>query len=219
MGRPITIVIAEDHRILRDGLKALFSLQQGLSVVGEAEDGREALRAVRETDPDIVFLDISMPRTSGLHVIKEIKASAPRTKVLVLTVHNDEEYVLEALKQGADGYLLKHSGYEDILTAIRRVMDGKKYLSPDVSDKVVEGYIGLKKGDRETTSWDSLSTREKEVMKLIAEGYTNREIAAYLYISSKTVEKHRANLMNKLGVHSVAELTSIAVRKGLVSPV
>jgi DNA-binding NarL/FixJ family response regulator len=210
------ILIAEDHQILRDGLKAILNASDDLTVVGEASDGLEAIRRIQELSPDLALLDLSMPRMDGLSVMKDIKNRNPETKIVALTMHKDEEYVLEAFRYGADGYCIKSSGHNELLVAIRAVLSGKTYVSPEISDKVMEGYLETKKRMKEKSSWDTLTQREKEVLKLVGEGYRNKKIADYLCISVKTVEKHRANIMQKLDLHSASALTAYAIEKGLV---
>jgi DNA-binding NarL/FixJ family response regulator len=217
MGEKRRIVIAEDHTILREGLRALISSNPDFEVVGEAEDGREAIRCVENLRPDLILIDLSMPRMNGMDAIKEIKKGCPGTKILVLTVHKTEEYVLATLRAGADGYVLKDATHAELLMAIESVLKGKPYLSPGVSERVIEGYLEGRKTLRSESPWDTLTQREREVLKLIAEGYKNREIADYLYISVKTVEKHRANIMKKLDLHSISALTAYAMEKGLVT--
>ena len=211
------IVIAEDHTILREGLRSLLSSHPEFEIVGEAEDGREAIRCVEKFKPDLVLTDLSMPRMNGLDAIKEIKRRNPKTKVLVLTVHKAEEYILSTFKAGADGYLLKDSTHAELVLAVRKVLSGKHYISPEVSEKVIEGYLEGRKTLKVQTSFETLTSREREILKLIAEGYKNKKIADDLCISVKTVEKHRANLMEKLNLHNVQTLTAFAIEKGLVS--
>ncbi|MGD9159551.1 MAG: response regulator transcription factor [Desulfobacteraceae bacterium] len=210
------IVIAEDHTIVRDGLRSLLTFEGNLDVVGEAEDGMEAIRCVKSTKPDLLLLDLNMPRMDGLSAIKEIKKQLPEVKILALTMHKDEEYILEAFRSGADGYCIKTSSGEEVLSAIKIVLSGRQYVSPDISDKVLEGYLKGKKTLKKETSWESLTQREKEVLKLVGEGYQNKYISDYLCISIKTVEKHRANIMEKLDLHSASALTAYAFEKGLV---
>ncbi len=217
MTKQYRIVIAEDHTILREGLRALLSADPTLDVVGEAEDGLEAIRCVDNLTPDLVLMDLSMPRMDGLGAIKEIKKQNPEIKIIALTVHKSEEYVLTSLQAGADGYVLKDASHSELAMAIKSVLAGKRYLSPAVSEKVIEGYIEGRKTVKEKSAWETLTQREREVLKLIAEGYKNKEIADYLCISLKTVEKHRANLIDKLDLHNTAALTAFAVDKGLVT--
>jgi DNA-binding NarL/FixJ family response regulator len=209
------IVIAEDHTILREGLRSLLSSEPELRVVGEAKDGREAIRRVEQLEPDLILMDLSMPRMNGVEAIREIKNRIPETKVLALTVHKAEEFVLEVLQAGADGYILKDASAEELVMAIRSVLGGQRYLSPAVSQMVIEGYLAGRKTCE--SPWDTLTKREREILKLIAEGHKNKEIADYLCISVKTVEKHRANLMKKLDLHSAAALTAYAMERGLVT--
>lgn len=211
------IILAEDHTILREGLRSLLSSSQDLEIVGEAEDGREAVRLAEELKPDLILTDLSMPRMNGMEAIKEIRERSPETKILVLTVHKAEEYILATLQAGANGYLLKESTHAELLIAVHHVLRGRCYISPGISDKVLEGYLEGKKTLKNRTSFDTLTKREREVLKLIAEGYTNKSIADQLCISVKTVEKHRANLMEKLNLHNVQALTVFAIEKGLVS--
>ena len=218
MTEQIRIVIAEDHTILREGLKALLLSAPNLKVVGEAEDGREAIKRAGELNPDLMLLDLSMPRMNGLEAIREIKQQSPETKILILTVHKTEEYVLASLEAGADGYVIKDATHAELLLAISNVTQGRRYLSPEVSGTVIEGYLAGKKGLRPRTSGQTLTPREREVLKLIAEGYKNRDIADYLCISPKTVEKHRENLMKKLDLHNAAALTAYAMDRGLIGP-
>jgi len=217
MSERYRIVIAEDHTILREGLRALLASDPVFEVVGEAGDGRDAIQCVENLKPDLVLMDLSLPRMNGMNAIKEIKRCAPETKVLALTVHKTEEYILATLRAGADGYVLKDATHAELVMGIRTVLDGKPYLSPGVSDKVIEGYLEGKKVLESGTPWDTLTQREREVLKLISEGYKNKEIADYLYISVKTVEKHRANLMQKLDLHSTSALTAFAMEKGLIT--
>ena len=217
MENKLSIVLADDHTILREGLRALLSAESNFEIVGEARDGREAVRCVEKLGPDLILMDLSMPRMSGMEAIREIKKRYPETKIIALTVHKTEEYLLTTLQAGADGFVLKDATHDELIMAIKNVMGGKSYLSPGVSEKVIEGYLDGKKSTQSLTSWESLSQREREVLKLIAEGYKNKEIAEDLCISLKTVEKHRANLMKKLDLHNAAALTVYAVDKGLVN--
>ena len=216
MDKKKRIVIAEDHTIVRDGLRSLLTYEGNLDVVGEAEDGMEAIRCVKSTQPDLLLLDLNMPKMDGLSAIKEVKKQAPNVKVLALTMHKDEEYILEAFRSGADGYCIKTSSGEEVLSAINIVLSGRQFVSPDISDKVLEGYLEGKKTLKKESTWDSLTQREKEVLKLVGEGYQNKYISDYLCISIKTVEKHRANIMEKLDLHNASALTAYAFEKGLV---
>jgi len=214
---PRRILIAEDHTILREGLRALLGGMPGVTVVGEAVDGMEAIRMAGELLPDLVMLDLSMPRTNGLEALKEIKRSHPQMRILILTVQKAEDYVHAALHAGADGYALKDSTSADLFVAIQTVLAGERYLSPGVATTLVSLYLGGKEAQGPRSSFDTLSSREREVLKLLAEGYRTREIGEYLCISPKTVEKHRANLMEKLNLHNVSGLTAYAIEKGLVT--
>ena len=217
MKKPFSIVIAEDHTILREGVKALLSSHPDLKVVGEAADGLEAIRCVQNHNPDMILLDLSMPRMTGLDAIKEIKRVTPKIKIVVLTVHNTEEYILSTLQAGADGYVLKDAHSTELMTAIRQVLDGRRYLSPSISGTIIDGLLEGKKESAIRSAWDTLTQREREILKLVAEGHKNKDIADLLCISIKTVEKHRANLMDKLGLHNVAALTALAAEKGLIN--
>ena len=211
------IVIVEDHTIVRQGLQSLLNNCEDLQVVGTAEDGLNAIRCINEHEPDLVLLDLNMPRMDGISVILEVAGSNPNTKILTLTMHRDEDYILNAFKAGAHGYCLKSSSHADLLMAIRTVLDGKIYVSPDISGKVLEGYLSERMRVREKSSLDTLTQREKEILKLVGEGYQNKQISDYLCISVKTVEKHRANIMQKLNLHTASALTAYAIEKGLVA--
>jgi two-component system response regulator NreC len=217
MSQKARIVIAEDHTILREGLRSLLSSNPSFEIVGEAGDGREAIRCAEKFKPDLILTDLSMPRMNGMEAIKEIKRESPATKVLVLTVHKAEEYILATFQAGADGYILKDSTHSELMMAVKKVLSGKRYISPEISDKVIEGYLEGKKTLKSRTSWETLTQREREILKLIAEGYRNKEIANDLCISVKTVEKHRANLMEKLDLHNIQALTTFAIERGIVS--
>jgi DNA-binding NarL/FixJ family response regulator len=217
MAQKYRVVIAEDYTILREGLRSLLSSHAEFDIVGEAEDGRQAIQMVEKLKPDLVLMDLSMPRMNGMEAIREIKKHCGGTKVLVLTIHKAEEYIIATLQAGADGYALKDATHGELILAVRNVLEGKPYLSPGISGKVIEGYLDGKKTLKVTTSWGMLTQREREILKLIAEGYKNTEIAEYLFISVKTVEKHRANLMKKLDLHNTSTLTAFAIEKGLVS--
>lgn len=217
MKEPYRIIIAEDHTILREGLRALLSLKPEYEVVGEAEDGRDAIRCVSEERPDLVLMDLSMPKMNGLEAIKEIKKVSSETRIIVLTVHKTEEYIFASLRAGADGYVLKDATHAELEMAIANVLKGKRFLSPGISEKVIGGYLEGKTGVESRSAWDTLTQREREILKLIAEGNKNKDIADYLCISLKTVEKHRTNLMKKLDLHNVASLTAFAMEKGLIN--
>ncbi len=211
------VVIAEDHTILRAGLRALLSLQDDIEVIGEAGDGREAVRVVDEHVPDLLLIDLSMPKLNGMEAISEIRSRHPQIKIIVLTVHKSDEYIVASLDAGADAYILKDASQSELLLAIEYVMRGKIFLSPSISDKVVEAYLEQKKKKKVQSVIDILTSREKEILKLIAEGFKNKDIADHLCISSKTVEKHRSNLMNKLDLRNTASLTAYAIEKRIVS--
>jgi DNA-binding NarL/FixJ family response regulator len=209
------IIIAEDHTIVRDGLRALLVLDPDLEVAGEACDGLEVIKSVEKLTPDLVLMDLSMPRMDGMEAIREIKSRIPETKILVLTVHENEECVLATFRAGANGYVLKEATHAELIMAIKTVLAGRCYISPAISDRVIEGYLEGKKGLAVVSSWDTLSPREREILKLVAEGYKNKEIADFLCISVRTAEKHRSNLMKKLNLHTVSAVTAFAIEKGL----
>ena len=213
----IRIALADDHIVLRAGLRALLERERDFKVVGEAGDGRELLALVDETTPDVVITDIGMPRLNGAEATSQIVARHPQTRVVVLSMHSDEGYVLRALKAGARGYLVKESAETDLMTAIRTVHAGKAFFSPSVSALLVEDYVRQMRNRGIEDSYQMLSTREREVLQLIAEGGSNKDIASLLGISVYTVETHRGNILQKLNLHSIPELILYAVRKGVIS--
>ncbi len=210
------VVLVEDHTLFREGLKALLCLDPDLEVVGEAEDGDTAVRCVERLKPDIVLLDLTMPRVNGMEAIREMKRISPKTKVVVLTAHKSQDLVHATLRAGASGYVLKDAEHAELLLAMRSVLKDKCYLSPDVSAAVVQGYLGGTNTASQDSRWETLSSRERQVLKLIAEGYKSKEIAEVLCISEETVAKHRTHIMRKLDLHSASALTAYALKKGLV---
>lgn len=215
MGARHRVVIAEDHTILRQGLVALLGRSDEIEVVGEAADGEEAVALARRHRPDLVLMDISMPRLGGLDATREIRRRVPGTRVLALTAHASEEYAAAALEAGAAGYILKDASSAELLEAVRQVVAGGTVLSLKVAGARVRR--AGRSPSREEAGWASLTARERQVLRLIAEGRRSREIAEQLGISVKTIEKHRANLMAKLGLHSASALTAFAVRRGLAT--
>jgi DNA-binding NarL/FixJ family response regulator len=213
----LRILLAEDHAILREGIRSLLASVPDVEVVGEAEDGLKAVAQAKQLQPDLVLVDLSLPLMNGTEVIRQIKLRDPGTRVIVMTVHKSDEHVRAALDAGAEGYVLKDDTYEDMMAAIRSVLAGGTYLSPKICGRVVSGYLGQASPQGTGVPWDTLTDRERELVKLVAEGYKNREIAEYLHISLKTVEKHRANVMRKLDLHSAAGLTAYAFENGLVA--
>lgn len=212
------VVIAEDHQLFREGLKALLAVREDLDVVGEAQDGLEAIRSIRKHTPDLLILDLSMPRLSGISVLNDVRSQYPDMKILVLTIHESDQYVLETFKAGANGYCIKDASRDELLMAIESVLEGRTFISPGIADEVMEGYLSGRKKLKEKSEWETITQREREVLKLLAEGYMNKEIGDLLSISTKTVEKHRANIMSKLDLHNAAALTAYAIEKGLVEP-
>jgi two-component system response regulator NreC len=209
---PIRIVLADDHVLVRQGLKSLLE-REGHQVVGEASDGQEAVRHVSSLQPDIVVMDISMPILNGLNAAREISQTFPKTKTILLTQHDEDQYVSEAIEAGVKGYVLKSQVANDLLEAIRQVSRGQVYLSPGGSRAVMEAYRS--KSERRK---DPLTLRERQVLQLIAEGKSTKEVALLLGISAKTAESHRTRLMQKLDIHEVAGLVRYAVRRGIVQP-
>lgn len=218
MKEKLKTVIAEDHQLFREGLKALLQAREDLEVVAEAKDGLEAIRCIRKHSPDLLILDLSMPRLGGISVVKDVRNQYPDMKILVLTIHESDQYVMETFKAGANGYCIKDASRDELLMAIESVLAGKTFISPGIADEVMEGYLTGRKTIKEKSDWDTITQREREVLKLLAEGYMNKEIGDLLNISTKTVEKHRANIMNKLDLHNAAALTAYAIEKGLVEP-
>lgn len=218
MGQKHLIFIVEDHQLFREGLKSMLNSREDIEVVGEAEDGLAAIRRIRRLKPDLVLLDLSMPKMGGISVMKEVKRELPDTHILALTIHESDQYVLEAFDAGADGYCIKDASRQELMLAVDSVLQGNTYISPGISDQVMVGYLAGRREMRENSRWDTVTQREREVLKLLAEGHTNKEIGDFLNISVKTVEKHRANLIGKLDLHNVAQLTAYAIEKGLVEP-
>ncbi len=212
------IVIVDDNTLLREGLCLMINADEGLEVAAEACDGITAVDTILglETPPDLVMMDLSMPKMGGLSAIKEIKRRLPDTKILTLTIHDTDDFVLECFESGVSGYCLKDATQDELIKAVHVVLAGKTFISPGVADKVMEGYLEGRKRLKKETVWDTLTQREREVLKLVAEGYSSKNIAELLYISPKTVERHRSNIMNKLDLHNISELTLFAIDKGLV---
>ncbi|PLY16444.1 MAG: DNA-binding response regulator [Sedimenticola sp.] len=213
----IRVFIAEDHTILREGLKSLLYSNEDIEVIGEAVDGHQAIQNILKLLPDLVLMDLSMPHINGTEVITTIKKREPGIKIIALTVHKSEEYVRATLNAKADGYVLKEDTHQELLTAIKSVMSGKVFLSPGICGKVLTGFLDNNDDSKTETSWDLLTERERQVIKLIAEGSKNLEIADRLSLSVKTVEKHRSNLMRKLDLHNASAITSYAIENGLVN--
>lgn len=213
--RKIRVLIADDHAMLRDGLHALLDMYPDVEVVGKAEDGLEAVEKVVALKPDVVLMDIAMPRLGGLEATLELRQRRQPAKVLVLTQYDNKEYVLQMLKAGAAGYILKKAAGTELVSAIRAVHAGESFLHPSAATAVVEGYLGHGSEDEDERRLDQMSDREKEVLKLLAEGHSNRQIADLLSLSVKTVMSHRASIMDKLDIHNRTELVKFAIRAGL----
>ena len=210
------VLLADDHGIVRRGLRSLLEAQSGIDVVGEAADGLEALRVTTESKPDILILDIAMPKLNGIEVASRVQQLERPPRVIILSMHTDEAYIIRALAAGARGYLLKDATDEDLLPAIRAVASGKTYFSPAVAAVLMEDYVRQLQARGLTDSYHLLTSREHEVLQLLAEGRSNKEVASLLDLSLSTVETHRGNLMQKLNLHNTAEIVLYAVRKGII---
>ena len=217
MMKPIRVLLADDHKLIRAGLVLVVQQQPDLSVIGEADDGRQAVQLVESLKPDVVVMDIGMPNLNGIEAARQITASRPDTAVVILSMHADEGYVLRALKAGARAYLLKDSATTDLVQAIRAVVEGKSFFSPAVSKVLLQDYMRKLRRTGAEDSYDLLSPREREVLQLVAEGKSNKEVANLLNLSTYTVETHRAKIMQKLNLKGVPELILYAVRKGIIS--
>ena len=212
----ITIALADDHKVVRQGLRALMEAEPDFSVVGEAGDGLEALRLVEQLSPNVLVLDLMMPGLNGLEVARQLSKRSPNIRIVVLSMYSNEAYVLEALSNGASAYVLKDSSSADLVHAVREVSAGRRYLSPPLSDRAIEAYQEKAKAAT-LDKYEMLTTREREVLQLAAEGHTSTDIAARLGISSRTAEAHRSNLMHKLGMHTQADLIRYALRRGIIA--
>jgi len=211
----VRILLADDHTILRDGIRSLLEDEPDMVVIGEAEDGRSAVKLACQLKPDVVLMDIAMPLLNGLEATRQIKHDCPQVKVLILTMHENEEYIRQVLASGAMGYILKDAAARELLDAIRAVQHGEAVLSPAITRLVIENY--LRWGDLQSENpSNGLSPREREVLQLIAEGYSNKEIAEILCISIKTVQAHRMNLMSKLDLHDRADLIKYAIQRKII---
>jgi DNA-binding NarL/FixJ family response regulator len=212
----VHIVIADDHKLMREGLSSLLGQQGDIVVIGQANNGREAVQLTERLDPDVVVMDVSMPDLNGIDATRHIISRRPRTKVIALSMHSDRQFVAEMFRAGASGYLLKDSAFEELASAIRTVAKNETYIAPKISGFSVEDYSNTNAGS-ELPVFPRLSHREREVLQMIAEGKGTKEIAADLHLSAKTVETHRQHLMDKLDMYSVAELTKFAIREGLTT--
>jgi RNA polymerase sigma factor (sigma-70 family) len=225
-GEGIRVFLADDHDILRDGLRALLELAGDIQVVGEARTGREAVAETERLRPDVVLMDISMPELDGVEACRRIRQQVPEARVLFLTMHEADDYLFRALRAGAAGYLIKRTAAGDLVAAVRAVARGESFLSPSVAHTLVAEYAGrstpASRSEHDTTAardaYDTLTGREREILQLVAEGYTNQEIADRLHLSVKTVQTHRASVMEKLDLRDVTHLVRYAVRRGLVNP-
>ncbi|MGO4886064.1 MAG: response regulator [Bryobacteraceae bacterium] len=213
----VRIVLADDHTVMRNGLRLLLERQPHLQVVGEAADGRQAVTLSETANPDVVIMDIGMPNLNGIEAARQIVNHNPRTAIAILSMHSDESYVIRALKAGARAYLLKDSAEADLLAAVRALTEGKSFFSPAISKILVEDYMRQLESRGAEDTYELLTNREREILQLLAEGRTNKEVANMLNLSLYTVETHRTHILQKLNLHSVPELILYAVRKGIIA--
>jgi DNA-binding NarL/FixJ family response regulator len=214
---PIRVLLADDHTVMRSGLRLLLERQPNLVVVGEASDGREAVRLAESVAPKVVVMDIAMPNLNGIEAARQITAARPGTAIVILSMHSDESYVIRALKAGARAYLLKDSAEGDLIAAINAIIDGKSFFSPAISRILVEDYVRQLEQRHVEDTYELLTAREREILQLVAEGKTNKEVAAILNLSVYTIETHRTHILQKLNLHNVPELILYAVRKGIIA--
>jgi DNA-binding NarL/FixJ family response regulator len=210
-----TIVLAEDHFLVRQGFKLLLETEKTFRLAGEAGDGLEACELVERLSPDVLVLDLMIPRLHGLEVTRRLHKSRPKTRIIILSMHAEEAYVIEALRNGALGYVLKDSTPAELVTAVRTVVSGKRYLSPPLVEVAIHGYIE-RPGDSDLDAYDALTSRERVILQMAAEGHNNPAIAKKLFVSVRTVETHRANLLRKLALHSQTDLVRFAIRRGII---
>jgi DNA-binding NarL/FixJ family response regulator len=214
---PITVFLSDDHAIVRDGLRLLLEMQEDLSVVGEAAEGREAVRRVEKLRPDVVLMDISMPELNGIEATQRIRESCPSTRVIILSMYASAESIYRALKAGANGYLLKESAGKEVIAAVRTVHKGNRYLSRRIDEMVVENYLSQHLEPSAPSPLEKLSSREREILQMVVEGKSSLEISRVLFLSPKTVETYRSRLMEKLGIHDIPNLVKFAITQGLTS--
>jgi DNA-binding NarL/FixJ family response regulator len=214
---PVRILLADDHTVMRNGLRLLLERQPHLQVVGEAADGRQAVALSESANPDVVIMDIAMPNLNGIEAARQIVNRSPRTAIAILSMHSDESYVIRAMKAGARAYLLKDSAEADLLAAVRALTEGKSFFSPAISKILVEDYMRQLESRGAEDTYELLTNREREILQLLAEGRTNKEVANMLNLSLYTVETHRTHILQKLNLHSVPELILYAVRKGIIA--
>lgn len=212
----IRVFLADDHGVVRDGLRLLLEAQGDITVVGDAADGREAVRQVQELGPDVVVMDIAMPELNGIEATYQLREMCPAIQIVILSIHSAPEHILRALRAGARGYLLKESAGTEVVEAVRAVHAGRRYLSQRISDTVIDGYLRQDPGDRVRSPLESLSPREREVLQLVVEGKTSAEIGKILFLSPKTVETYRSRLMQKLGINGLPGLVKFALQHGLI---
>jgi DNA-binding NarL/FixJ family response regulator len=212
---PLNVFIVDDHTLVRSGIRKLIEASAELNVVGEASDGREAVERIAELKPELVLMDVAMSGLNGIDAARQVHAALPQTRIIMLSMHEDRQYVFESLKAGATGYVLKSAAFQDLISAIETVMSDRNYISPALSDLVMNDYIRRAQGEEKATELGRLSGREREVLQLIAEGKSSAEVGEMLHISVRTVDTHRHNIMTKLEIHSIAGLTKFAIRHGL----
>ena len=213
----VRVLIADDHKIMLAGLRSLLEKQSDIEVVGEAENGRKAVQLAQEKKPDVVVMDVSMPDLNGIEATTQILENLPKTRVIALSMHSDKRFVMGMLRAGAAGYLLKDCASQELANAIAQVAGGKKYLSPEITGVVIDDFLQGSVLEEDETVASVLSAREREVLQLIAEGWSTKQIASHLYVSIKTIETHRRQIMKKLDLHTIADLTKYAIREGLTS--
>jgi len=213
----IRVLIADDHKIMLAGLRSLLEKQTDFDVAGEAENGRKAVQMAQTIKPDVVVMDVSMPDLNGIEATTQIIESLPDTKVIALSMHSDKRFVMGMLRAGASGYLLKDCASQELANAILQVSRGKKYLSPEITGVVIDDFLLGAPAEEAANATSKLSAREREVLQLIAEGWSTKQIATHLYVSIKTIETHRRQIMKKLDLHTIADLTKYAIREGLTS--
>lgn len=214
--KQITIVVADDHTIVREGLMKLLSEEDGMKVVGEARDGREAVKKVISLDPDVVIMDIAMPELNGIEASRQVKQADKKTKIIILSMHDHSRYIRELLGIGVSGYLLKNAASRDIVKAVTKAMKGETYLSPSISSRVIEDYVELNRKSIEDELYDSLSNREREVFQMMVEGSSTKKIAETLCVSPSTVKSHRSNIMEKLRMDNLSQLIQYAIQLGII---